>query len=92
MRTYSTSHSLADGFRFHIQERPWRVALAVELADLACRATGHRFCNSGPIGAVFDWEFRATKTLASVSIDRATADAVSWHEGDWAYLDDEEAS
>lgn len=79
------SHSEKDGFVLHLTAiSRFRESIDTVAANL-CEVTGHRWCHR--YSSVVDWSWKSQVTMATIPIDRETADKLSWQRGGWDHLD-----
>lgn len=87
-RRIQVSHQKDEGFVLHVEEYS-RFRNAVSWASYGlCALTRHRFCNSAILDGPARWDWKGSRDIATIPIDRETADKLSPKDS-WSWLDED---
>lgn len=86
-RRVQVSHQKDEGFVLTVEEYSRFRSFVAGVADKLCVFTGDRFCNFLTTKPIM-WDWKGSRELVKVPIDRATADKLAYHEDDWKWLDE----
>lgn len=88
-RTFQVTHQKDEGFKLRLVERSSFRDRVYSITDgFEAHVLRHRFCNSKPFNAIWNWADGAEQIILNISITREMADELAHEPFTWNYLDE----